>query len=451
LLRSLRPQSRQQIIASLTPEEQTQLFYNWRIWARPNQLPPDGFWFIWLLLAGRGFGKTRAGAEWIIAEARKMPRQRFALVGPTLDDVRRVMVNGDSGLLACSPPDFRPVIRYPSRPHLTWPNGTEAFSYSGHEPERLRGPQHHKAWCDEIRSWQYPQDTWDNLLLGLRLGQNPQVVVTTTPRPLSVLKDLLSRERRPGETEEDEGKDVVVTRGSTYENLANIAPSFRRTVIRRYEGTRLGRQELHAEMLEDIPGALWNYRTLEALRRLKAPTLRRIAIAIDPAVTATQESDETGIIVGGIGACDCKGSDKVEDHGFVLGDLSGRYSPNEWAQRAVSAYWQLRADVIVAEVNQGGDMVEATLRTIDKTVSYKSVRASRGKYTRAEPVAALYEQGRIHHIGTFSALEDQMVSFVPGEDFELSPDRADALVWLFTELFHLDDLDALDRADLWFR
>lgn len=434
-LLSLSQDEQQKYVQSLNDQERLQLFYYWRIWARDNQIAPEGYWFVWLLLAGRGIGKTRSGAEWVREEAQRS-KVRIALVGPTLNDVREVMVGGESGILACSPPWFYPKFTNPQRPKLTWPNGSVAFSYSGGEPERTRGPQHHKAWCDELRAWQYPQEVWDNLLLGLRLGKNPQVVVTTTPRPMPLIKDLLSRERARDDLEGIEGldKDVVVTRGSTYENLANLAPTFRRTVVRRYEGTRLGRQELNAEYLEDTPGALWTHDMIERLRRLKAPTFARSAIAIDPAVTAGEESDETGMIVGGVAPCDCKGEDRIENHAFIVGDLSGIFSPNDWARRAVAAYWQIRADRIVAEVNQGGDMVETIIRTNDANVSYRGVHARRGKYTRAEPVAALYEQGKVHHIGMYGLLEDQMCGFVPGTDITPSPDRADALVWLLTYL-----------------
>lgn len=417
-LASLPEKLRNELIASLSPAEARALLYEWQFWARPTQLPPPGSWRVWLLLAGRGFGKTRTGAELIRARAVARVARRFALVAPTASDARDIMVEGESGILAISPPWERP--RYePSKRRLTWPNGAIATLFSADEPERLRGPQHDTAWCDELASWRYPE-AWDMLMFGLRLGSDPRVVITTTPRPTSLLRELIA------------DPTVLVTRGSTFENRANLAPVFLGQIVRKYEGTRLGRQELEAELLEDVPGALWNRGLIEAARAYIVPVLTRVVVAIDPAVSSTQGADETGIIVAG--------KDDA-GRGWVLADASGRYHPTEWAKTAVSAYRAHHADRIVAEVNNGGDMVEATLRMIEPNAPFSAVRASRGKVTRAEPVAALYEQGRVHHLGAFPQLEDQMCAFTRGgqggpnsSSMGYSPDRVDALVWALTEL-----------------
>jgi phage terminase large subunit-like protein len=387
--------------------------YDWRYRARPNQLPPEGNWRTWLVMAGRGFGKTRCGAEWIRSEVRA-GRRRIALVAPTAADVRDIVVEGESGILAIHPENERPIYE-PSKRRLTWPNGAVATTYSADEPERLRGQNSQAAWCDELGSWRYP-DAFDQLLFGMRSGDDPRVVVTTTPRPTKLIRDLV---RDP---------TCVVTRGSSYENRANLAPAFFEQIVRKYEGTRLGRQELDAELLEDTPGALWTHALIDANRMREAPELSRIVVAIDPAVTSGDDSDETGIIVAGKAA---------NGHGYVLADLSGRYPPTEWAKVAIAAYRTHKADRIVAEVNNGGDMCEATIRMVDNNVSFTAVHASRGKVIRAEPVAALYEQGRAHHIGAFPLLEDQQANFTTDFDRSAagySPDRVDALVWAFTDL-----------------
>jgi predicted phage terminase large subunit-like protein len=383
----------------------------WRSVARPSQIAPEGDWSIWLVMAGRGFGKTRSGAEWVLEQVSAGCR-RIALVGATSADARDVMVEGESGILSISPDWFRPTYE-PSKRRLTWPNGAIATTFSAEEPHRLRGPQHDAAWCDELASWRYPE-AWDMLMFGLRLGRQPRCIVTTTPRSVRVLRELLSRE------------DCVVTRGTSFENRDNLAPSFFSSIVRRYQGTRLGRQELNAELLEDVPGALWNRGIIEAARVSAVPELTRVVVAIDPAVTSGDDADETGIIVAG--------RDRNGD-GYVLGDLSGRYQPIEWARRAVSAYRTHGADRIVAEVNQGGDLVEQTIRTVDQNVAFTAVQASRGKVTRAEPISALYEQGRVHHLGVFPELEDQMCAFTADVDRAAgSPDRVDALVWAISEL-----------------
>lgn len=322
------------------------------------------------------------------------------------------MIEGPAGLQATGSPGWRPHYE-PSKRRLTWPNGARATVFSADEPERLRGPQHDFFWADEPAAWRYPE-AWDQLMFGLRLGERPRGIATTTPKPIKIIRDLLGR------------PDVAISRGTTYENRANLAPAFFQEVIKRYEGTRLGRQELQGEVLEDVPGALWTWASIDEQRVSKAPPeLDRIVVAIDPAVTSSDGSDETGIVVAA----------RKGDHAYVLDDLSLRSTPIEWCRKAVGAYRDRLADRIIAEVNNGGDLVESQLRVVDDSVSYEAVHASRGKRKRAEPVAALYEQKRVHHVGSFPELEDQMVTFVPDEQRSgESPDRADALVYALTAL-----------------
>lgn len=380
---------------------------------------PSGNWRTWLLLAGRGFGKTRTGAEWIRQQVESGTYGRIALVSPTAADARDVLVEGESGILAISPPWFKPIYE-PSKRRLTWPNGAIATTYSADEPDRLRGPQHDGAWADELCAWRHADDAWNMLMLGLRLGKDPRVAVTTTPKPTKLIKELMV------------APTTYITRGSTYDNAANLAPAFIQQIVSKYEGTRLGRQELYAEILDDVPGALWTSSMIENLRVKQAPELVRIVVAIDPAVSADEGSNETGIIAAGRG---------VDGRGYVLKDLSCILSPDGWARRAVNAYHDLKADRIIAEVNNGGDLVEATIRTVDRRVAYRKVHASRGKRTRAEPIAAMYEQGKIHHVGVFPELENQMCIYVP-DNYDGSPDRMDALVWAFTELFYAPEQTA---------
>ncbi len=390
----------------------------WRARLRKEQLAPLGDWLIWLFMGGRGTGKTLAGGNFVHELVQSGKYGRIALVAPTASDCRDTMIEGVSGILTTAPNWNRPEYE-PSKRKLTWPNGASATAFSSEEPERLRGPGHDAAWADELGAWNQPQDTWDQLQFTLRHGSDPRICVTTTPRPVKLLRDLLKRD----------GRDVVVTRGNTYDNFANLAPSFIEAIKARYEGTRLGRQEIFAEMLSDTPGALWQLDWLDRDRVERAPPeLKRVVVAVDPAVSNNEGSDETGIIVAGIDR---------DGHGYIIEDISGRYAPFEWAQKAVQAYQRHRADRIIAEINNGGLMVEETLRMVSRGVSYKGVHASRGKVTRAEPVSALYEQRKIHHVGTFSALEDQMCSFT--SDFDrsragYSPDRLDALVWALSEL-----------------
>lgn len=366
------------------------------------------------MLAGRGFGKTKTGAEWV--REKKETCGRLALVAPTAGDARDVMVEGVSGILACSPPWDRPHYE-PSKRRLTWKNGAIATLYSAEDPEALRGPQFGAGWADELCAWQYAQDTWDMLQFGLRLGRNPQCVVTTTPKPIKVLKELIANPA------------TVVTRGSTYDNRANLAEGFFRQIISRYEGTRLGRQELNAEILEDIPGALWMRKLIDETRVRSYPDLARVVVAIDPPVSSGENADECGIIVAG--RCG-------EGQGYVLADQSSQGDrPAEWARRAVTAYQMFSADCIVAEVNQGGEMVEEIMRQVDQTIPFRAVHATRGKYVRAEPISMIYAQHRVHHVGSFPKLEDQMCAMTPDFDADTagySPDRLDALVWALTDL-----------------
>jgi phage terminase large subunit-like protein len=321
------------------------------------------------------------------------------------------MIEGESGLLSVYPADQRP--RYePSKRRVTFHNGAVAVTYSADKPDLLRGPNHDLAWADELAAWRYA-DAWDQLMFGLRIGDHPRVVVTTTPRPIPLIRNLVKR---------TDGSVRVVT-GSTYDNMANLSPDFITEMRRRYENSRLGRQELYAEILDDVDGALWDRDQIDAARVTDIPSLRKIVVAVDPAVTSSEDSNETGIIVAGA---------DTQGHGYVLDDRSLKASPGDWAAAAIAAYHTHRADSIVAEANQGGDMVRHLLATVDSRVPVRLVRASRGKRTRAEPVAALYEQGRCHHVGMLSTLEDQLCSWVP--DVSGSPDRLDALVWAFTDL-----------------
>jgi phage terminase large subunit-like protein len=387
---------------------------DWQSLARPEQLPPPGDdWSVWLILAGRGAGKTRTGAEWVRGLAESAAIERIALVGPTAADTRDVMVEGESGLLSIAPNSFRPLYE-PSKRRLTWPNGVTATMSSSEEPERLRGPQHGAGWLDELGAWRNVKETFDMLQFGLRLGKRPRQVITTTPKPIKLLRELMKR------------SNVAITRGSTYDNRANLAATFFTEIVRRYEGTRLGRQELNAELLDDVQGALWNRDVIEA-KRLPAEyaekiEFERIVVAIDPAISVSEDSDETGIIVAAKG---------FDERAYVLEDLSGKFSPTEWATRAIAAYRRWSADRIVAEINQGGEMVASTLRVVDPNVPLRVVHAKRGKLIRAEPVSALYEQGRVSHVGTFEALEDQLCMFAPGVND--GPDRLDAVVYALSD------------------
>jgi phage terminase large subunit-like protein len=388
---------------------------DWPSQARKEQLPPPGDWSTWLILAGRSFGKTRAGAEWVRAQAEAATTSHIALIATTAAAARDVMIEGPAGLCSIAPNSFRPIF-YPSKRSLEWPNGVKATLFASEEPDQLRGPQHSAAWLDELASFRNLEETWNNLQMGMRVGKHPRQVITTTPRPLKLLKQIMA------------SPSTVTTRGSTYDNRRNLPASYFTDMIKKYEGTRIGRQELEAEILDDTPGALFT-RDLIENARLPAEFLgvyKRIVVAIDPAVSVGEDSDETGIVVA---ATDDR------DHAYVLEDLSGRYQPQKWAEIAISAYRRWSADRVVAEINNGGLMVENTLRQVDRNVSYRAVHASRGKQARAEPISALYEQSRVHHVGLFARLEDQMTAFVPGQSASgESPDRVDALVWALSEL-----------------
>lgn len=406
---SLPKEERDKILNSLTKEEAEDILYDWEVWARPKQLPPPGDWLTWMILTGRGFGKTRAGAEWSKNEARKGAKH-IALIGQTKADVRDTMIElSPASILKVSNPKFMPEYE-PSKRRITWPNGCIGTIYSGDEPDQVRGPSHDRAWIDELAKFKYPQQIWDNLMFGLREGEDMRILVTTTPRPIAIIKNLIK------------DPNTIPVRGSTYENKDNLPKKYFDYVIAPYVGTRLGQQEIEGKILEDNPNALWTRKIIDDNRVSKVPELIRIVVAVDPEATDTETSAETGIVAGGLGA---------DGHGYVLSDATIKGSPDTWGKAVVAEYYKFGADRIVAEVNNGGDMVKFVIHTIDKDVSYKDVHAAKGKHTRAEPVSALYEQGRIHHVGNFPDLEDQLCEWVPGDK---SPDRLDANVWLMTEL-----------------
>jgi phage terminase large subunit-like protein len=415
----------ERFLQDLTDPALAALPWLFEFWALPHQLPPGGDWTTWVILGGRGSGKTRAGAEWVRAQvegARPADpglARRVALVGETLDEVREVMIFGESGLLACAPPDRRPDWQA-TRRRLVWPNGAVAQAFSAHEPESLRGPQFDCAWADELAKWKKAEETWTMLQFGLRLGDAPRQCVTTTPRDVAVLKELMAR------------RSTVVTGAPTEANRANLAPTFLREVEARYAGTRLGRQELEGRLVADLDGALWTTATIEAGRADRAPALDRVVVAIDPPVTGHAGSDACGIVVAG---AELSG-DPRGWRAWVLEDASVEgASPLSWARAAVAAMDRHHADRLVAEVNQGGDLVQAMLAQIDPTLPFRAVRASRGKAARAEPVAALYEQGRVRHLRGLGALEDEMCRMTrEGYAGKGSPDRVDALVWALTDL-----------------
>ena len=391
------------------------LYSDWQLEARYSQLPPEGDWNIWLILAGRGFGKTHTGARDAALFALQNPQSQVAVVVPTFGDIRRVAFGGPSGILNFLPKELllqgRGQGYNATGQEIRLWNGSKIMGFSATEPDRLRGPQFHHAWCDEIAAWRYPE-TFDQLMFGLRLGEDPKCTITTTPKPTKLVKSLLARKR------------TCITRGTTFENRANLAEAAIQQLEERYGGTRLGRQELYAEVLEDVEGALWNYQMIEdeRMKMDEIPEMQRVVVGIDPAVTHSADSDETGIVVAGRG---------VDDRFYILSDRSIKASPDGWMREAIDAFYLHDADKIIAEVNNGGDLVERLLRTIDSNVSYKKVTATRGKMVRAEPIAALYEQKRVSHVGNFDILETQMCEYA-GEG--KSPDRMDALVWALTEL-----------------
>lgn len=401
-----------QSLTKLTVAEVEGIAFDWKRWARPKQLAPAWDWTLWLVLAGRGFGKTRCGAE-LVRAWMKQGHSHVNLIARTNYDLRHVMIEGEGGILSVCPRDERPLYRS-STGELVWPNGAHSLLFSAEEPDRLRGPSHDGLWCDEVASWQYDEEAWDQAMFGLRLGSRPQVVATTTPRPTKLIKKLIA------------DPHTATTRGTTYENRSNLAPAFYTKIIQKYEGTRLGRQELNAEVLDDNPGALFKMADIDGARVAKLPPLVRIVVALDPATTSLDTSDEWGIIAAGQDGRD-------PSHYYVLADESAIYTPDEAAKQAVRLYHRLNADRIVGEANNGGDMIETILRYQDSNISYKKVTASRGKVIRAEPSSALYEQGRVHHHGVLAKLEDELTSWDPQVSKD-SPNRLDATVWALTEL-----------------
>lgn len=424
-LAALPKEERDEILEELGEDGVKSLYYDWNFWARPEQHTPDlfatGEKYGWLIKAGRGSGKTRQGAEKVKEWVESLPaghteHHRIALVAETAADARDVLVEGESGILAVSRPEFMPIY-YPSRRLLKWPCGCTAHTYSGEEPDQLRGPQHTKAWVDELAKYKYPEETFSNLEFGLRLGDCPQVIVTTTPKPIPIITEMIKDDQ------------FVTTGGSSYENVQNLAPSYFKRVIKKHEGTRLGRQEIHAEILDDAPGALWTRARLDKNRRRLCPELVRIVVAIDPSVSDSEDSDEVGIVVAGLG---------VDGHGYLLDDLSGIFTTKVWAERSVVAFDRYEADIIVGETNNGGDLVGLAITNIRQNVPFRKLTASRGKHVRAEPISQLDEQFKIHHVGTFAELEDQLVNYTrDGYVGGGSPDRGDAYVWAFTELMQL--------------
>ncbi len=407
---------RDELFAGLTPAEQSLMQAHWEFWSRGNQRAPDGLWRIWLVLAGRGYGKTRAGAEWVRDYARKFGGRRIALVGATMREARAIMVEGESGLLAIAHHWERPHFE-PSIDRLTWPNGSLATLYSAAEPENLHGASHHIAWADEIAKWKAGMAAWDNLMLGLRLGDYPRAVATTTPRPVPLIKRLL------------EDPSVMVTRGRTLDNRLILGRGFVAAMDNAYGGTRLGRQELDGELITDIAGSLWPRALIEACRVDDRPALVRVVVAVDPPVGAKPDSDACGIIVAGLGA---------DDQGYVLDDASVQGAgPDRWAATVAAAARDWSADRVIAEANQGGAMVRSVLKAVERNLPLTLVHATRGKVARAEPVAALYERRRVHHVGAFPQLEDELAGLIIGGGYAgpgRSPDRADALVYALTEL-----------------
>ncbi|MEM6856825.1 MAG: terminase family protein [Pseudomonadota bacterium] len=413
---------RNRVTRALNQSERNEFDYHWEMMARPAQLAPPGDWRIWMVMAGRGFGKTRAGSEWVRQIAENQPEARIALVSSSVAEARSVMVEGESGIMACAPPERRPIFE-PSLRRLRFPNGAQAQIFSAAEPENLRGPQHSHAWCDEIGKWPLSgaraTRCWDNLLMGLRITDRPLAMVTTTPRTVPIVERLLKQEQ---------DGSVIITRGSTYENVGNLPRRFFDAIEAEFSGTQLARQEICGEFLTDIEGALWTRSLLEASRETgSAPENRRVVVAVDPPASA--QGDECGIIVAALGS---------DGSARVLADCSvAQAAPGEWAAAVSAATKHWEADRVVAEANQGGVMVESVLRAADKTLPIKLVHASRGKVARAEPIAALYTAGRVRHCGTFARLEDQLCGLMTGGEYAgpgRSPDRADALVWALSEL-----------------
>ena len=411
-LLALAPDERAEAVRAMTEPMRREFFARWRAWAHDGQFCPPGDWRVWLVRAGRGFGKTRAGAEWVCQVARDTPGAQIALVGATVEDVRRVMVEGPSGVLAVARGDEKPAWNITAG-EVRWPNGSVAYVYSAESPEKLRGPEHHAAWCDELAKWRRGEATWDNLAMTLRLGSRPRVVVTTTPRPTALMKRVLAL---PG---------LAETRGATADN-PHLPESFQAAMADLYGRTMLGRQELEGELFDTVEGALWPRPMIER-QRGEAPELVRVVVAVDP--PAGVGGDACGIVAVGLAADGC---------GYVLDDASVcGATPEGWARAVAECAGRWQAERVVAEANQGGAMVASVLRAADVTLPIRLVHASRGKVARAEPVAALYERAQVWHAGVFAALEDEMAGLQAGGGYEgpgRSPDRADALVWALTAL-----------------
>ena len=422
-LASKPPMVRARLLAGMPDAAIRALQHSYEFWARASQREPTGHWHKWLLLGGRGAGKTWTGANVTNRRARSGTVEKILLGAATPADARDIMIEGESGILATAAPDFRPVCE-PSKARITWPNGCKGYIRSGAEPERFRGINTGFAWLDELAAWQYPQEAFDNALFRLRTGVHPQVVITTTPKPIHLIRQLVA------------DPSCVVTTDSSFANRANLAESWWADTVARYEGTRYGEQEIYARVLTDVPGAQWRMSLIDATRITLAEfsslgdnNLARIVIGVDPAVTSSDNSNETGIVVVVAGTGPKRG------HSYVIRDASGRYGASDWTRQVVAQYHTLKADRVIAEVNNGGDLVEYALRVADPNIAYQGVHAAKGKRTRAEPVVGLYEQGRVHHVGTLATLEDQMTTFVPDERTDgQSPDRVDALVWAITAL-----------------
>lgn len=428
-------EEQEEYLSNFTEEELERLITSYSFIARPKQVFPTGDWRTWLINSGRGFGKTFIGSNWAIEQAQTQ-KYPIALIGANAADVRDYMIEtGESSIIKQSPKWFTPEYQ-PSKRRLVFPNGVIAVAYSADNPDQLRGFNGARAWIDELAKFKYPTEVWDNLNFALRLGETPKVVITTTPRPIKLIRQLYA------------DSDVLKTFGSTNENRSNLATSFVDYIYKKYDGTRLGRQELAGELLTDVPGALWSYSKLDETRLNKHPDLKLVVVAIDPAVTAEEDSNETGIVVCGI---------DENDHGYLLEDKSGVYSPVQWAEIAIDLYDTYSANYIVGEVNNGGDLVESNIQSTAKILSlqgkrkssyipYKKVHASRSKYIRAEPISSLYDKNQIHHIGTFPELEDQLCNWVHGED---SPDRLDALVWGFSCLMLKNETVTVQSDSIW--
>lgn len=428
LIQVLQPELRLQLFADLPEEFMAVALYDWRgIWARDSQLlPPGEDWEVWLILAGRGYGKTRTGAETVRDLVESGRAKRIGLIAPTSADARDTMVEGESGILAVCPPWNRPRY-FPSKRRVVWPNGVQATLFSAEEPERTRGPQHDVLWGDEPASW-VSKEIWTNAAMGLRLGRRPIAIVTGTPKPVPMVLDIMNDPK------------TVTTRGSTFENSGNLAAAYIAQVKRIYSGTRIGRQELYAEVLQDMPGALFSQLLIDLTRVAQAPQLERVVISVDPPLTSESGSDECGIMAVGRGPAPVGVSEKAlakleGPHAYVLKDHSVRGSPNEWARAAVKAYYEHKADALVAEINAGGEMVETVVRGIDPNINFQAVRAMRGKAKRAEPCAALYEQLKVHHVGpaeNFEKLEKQQRVFTGMNGRR--DDRTDANNWALHDL-----------------